>query len=179
MDCKNMEQLLERYWRCETSLDEEATLRAFFLSDEVPPHLLRYKPLFAYQQSQQQTASLSEDFDAKVLALIEKEEIQKAQHPGDANAPEVVKIRRISLTSRLMPLFKAAAAVALVLTLGHVMEHSFIASDGEMAVADTIGQQISTPSVAFSEEASQAKRTQQLLDSLKRTEQGQGEEANP
>lgn len=166
MDCKNMERLLERYWRCETSLDEEAALRAFFLSDEVPPHLLRYKPLFAYQQSQQ-AQGLGEDFDAKVLALIEKD------------APEVVKIRRVTLTSRLMPLMKAAAAVALLLTLGNVMEHSFIAHDGEMAVADTIGQQISAPSVALSEEASQAKRTRQLLDSLKRTEQEQGEEANP
>lgn len=179
MDCKNMERLLERYWRCETSLDEEATLRAFFLSSQVPPHLLRYKPLFAYQQSQQQTVSLSKEFDAKVLALIEKEEAQQAQHQGEVKAQQVVKIHRITLSSRLMPLFKAAAAVALVLTLGNVMEHSFIASDGEMAVADTIGQQISTPSVAFSEEASQAKRTQQLLDSLKRTEQGQGDEANP
>ena len=179
MDCKNMERLLERYWRCETSLDEEATLRAFFLSAEVPSHLLCYKPLFAYQQSQQQTESLGEEFDAKVLALIEKEEVQQAQSQDAATATEVVKIHRITLASRLMPLFKAAAAVALILTLGHVMEHSFIASDGAMAVADTIGQQISTPSVAFSEEASQAKRTQQLLDSLKRTEQGQGGVATP
>lgn len=178
MDCNNMEQLLERYWRCETSLDEEATLRAFFLSDEVPPHLLRYKPLFAYQQSQQAEV-LDKNFDAKVLALIEGQEEQQTLHKDRTRAPEVVKIRRITLTSRLMPLFKAAAAVALILTLGNVIQHSFIATDGEIAVADTIGQQISTPSVAFSEEASQAKRTQQLLDTLKHIEQVQDEKAKP
>ena len=72
-----------------------------------------------------------------------------------------------------MPLFKAAAAVTLLLTLSNVMQHSFIAHDGEMAVADTIGQQISAPSVALSNEASQAQRTKQLLDSLNRQEQQQ------
>ena len=167
MDCKNMEQLLERYWRCETSLDEEATLRAFFQSNEVPQHLLRYKPLFAYQQMQQ-TEKLGADFDNKLLALIDKQ-----QQEDSAQQQEVVKIRRISLYTRLMPLFKAAAAVALLLTLSNVMQHSFIVHDGEMTVADTIGQQISAPSVALSNEASQAQRTKQLLDSLNRQEQQQ------
>lgn len=172
MDCKNMEQLLERYWRCETSLDEEATLRAFFQSNEVPQHLLRYKPLFAYQQMQQ-TEMLGADFDDKLLALIDKQQEESAQQQ------EVVKIRRISLYTRLMPLFKAAAAVALLLTLSNVMQHSFIAHDGEMAVADTIGQQISAPSVALSNEASQAQRTKQLLDSLNRQGQQQSETEAP
>lgn len=172
MDCKNVEQLLERYWRCEISLDEEATLRAFFQSNEVPQHLLRYKSLFAYQQSQQ-NEMLGAEFDAKLLALIGE------QQEASAQQQEVVKIRRISLCTRLMPLFKAAAAVALLLTLSNVMQHSFIARDGEMAVADTIGQQISAPNVALSNEASQAKRTKQLLDSLNRQEQQQDETEAP
>ena len=29
MDYKDIEQLLERYWQCETSVEEEATLRDF------------------------------------------------------------------------------------------------------------------------------------------------------
>ena len=49
MDCKYIEQLLERYWQCETSLEEEAQLRAFFNGSDVPEHLLRYKDLFVYQ----------------------------------------------------------------------------------------------------------------------------------
>ena len=43
MDYKDIEQLLERYWQCETSIEEEATLRDFFSKEDVPAHLLRYK----------------------------------------------------------------------------------------------------------------------------------------
>ena len=53
MDSKYIEQLLERYWQCETSLEEEAQLRTFFMEGDVPGHLLRYKDLFVYQQLQQ------------------------------------------------------------------------------------------------------------------------------
>ena len=49
MDSKYIEQLLERYWQCETSLEDEAELRAFFSGSDVPKHLLRYKDLFVYQ----------------------------------------------------------------------------------------------------------------------------------
>lgn len=98
MDFKYIEQLLERYWQCETSLEEEAQLRTFFTEEDVPEHLSRYKDLFVYQQLQQEE-HLGADFDARVLAEIE--------------AP-VVKARRMTLTARFMPLFKAAAAVAVV-----------------------------------------------------------------
>ena len=89
MDFKYIEQLLERYWQCETSLEEEAQLRTFFTEEDVPEHLSRYKDLFVYQQLQQEE-HLGADFDARVLAEIE--------------AP-VVKARRMTLTARFMPLF--------------------------------------------------------------------------
>lgn len=137
MDSARIEQLLERYWRCETSLEEEAQLRAFFNSDDVPSHLRRYQSLFVYLQ-QQETEGLDEAFDARILAQVET---------------PVVKARRLSLTARFMPLFKAAAAVAVILTLGNVMQRSFFADTREVAAADTVSQQISTPSVALSEDA--------------------------
>ena len=59
MDYKDIEQLLERYWQCETSVEEEATLRDFFAKEEVPAHLLRYKNLFVYQQVQQEVGPVS------------------------------------------------------------------------------------------------------------------------
>ena len=61
MDYKDIEQLLERYWQCETSVEEESVLRDFFSREEVPAHLLRYKNLFVYQQVQQEVG-LGEDF---------------------------------------------------------------------------------------------------------------------
>jgi len=63
MDCKYIEQLLERYWQCETSLEEEAQLRAFFNGSDVPEHLLRYKDLFVYQQLQQEVDYLKQEME--------------------------------------------------------------------------------------------------------------------
>lgn len=52
MDYKYIEQLIERYWECETSQQEEDILRAFFAQDDVPASLARYKSLFVYEQQQ-------------------------------------------------------------------------------------------------------------------------------
>ena len=151
MDFKYIEQLLERYWRCETSLEEEAQLRAFFTKEEIPEHLLRYKDLFVYQQFQQEE-HLGAVFDARVLAEIEV---------------PVGIAKRMTLTSRFMPLFKAAAVVAVVLSLGNVMQHSFFADVKEVAAADTIGKQISAPSVALSGDVP-VSQEKQVMDRLRR-----------
>ena len=109
MDYKDIEQLLERYWQCETSVEEESVLRDFFSREDVPAHLLRYKNLFVYQQVQQEVG-LGEDFDARILAQVET---------------PVVKAKRLTLTGRFIPLFKAAAVIAIILSLGNVAQHSF------------------------------------------------------
>ena len=114
MDYKYIEQLLERYWQCETSLEEEAILRTFFAQKDVPAHLRRYQTLFSGIKSIQE-AKLGEDFDQKILAQI---------HEG-----EQVKARRITFSHRLMPLYKAAASVAIVLTLGNAIQTTVVQKD--------------------------------------------------
>ena len=47
MDYKYINQLLDRYWKCETSLEEEEILRTFFRQDELPAELKPYKSLFS------------------------------------------------------------------------------------------------------------------------------------
>ena len=89
MDYKDIEQLLERYWQCETSVEEESVLRDFFSREDVPAHLLRYKNLFVYQQVQQEVG-LGEDFDARILAQVET---------------PVVKAKRLTLTGRFCLLY--------------------------------------------------------------------------
>lgn len=153
MDFEYIEQLLERYWQCQTTVEEEKQLRIFFTEDDVPQHLIKYKSLFQYQQMQQHIG-LSNDFDARVLEQIE--------------AP-VVKAKRLTLASRLSPLLKAAAVVAVVVWLGNVAQHTVYSSQEVAVATDTIGKQITTPSVALSGDAANAQEKQRL-DSLKRIE---------
>ena len=125
MDYKYIEQLLERYWEAATTAEEERILRAFFAQDILPAHLARYKELFAYQ-SEAAGDALGAEFDQRVLARI-----------GELAAqPQiVVKAHRIKLANRLRPLFRAAAAVAIVCLLGTAAQHSFETPDADNAPA--------------------------------------------
>lgn len=110
MDYKYIEQLLERYWQCRTSLEEEAILRAFFSQEQVPAHLEPYRGLFAGAKLLHD-ARLDDAFSARVLSLVE-----------DA---EPVKARKITWSRRLMPFGRAAATVAVILTLVNAAQTSF------------------------------------------------------
>ena len=111
MDYKYINQLLERYWRCETSVEEESILRAFFSQEVIPAELKRYQPLFAYAEQETEQNVLGDDFDEKLMASIEQ--------------AEPVKARIITMPQRMKPLFKAAAVVAIMLTLGDAVQVPF------------------------------------------------------
>ena len=112
MDYKYINQLLERYWAAETTLEEEEILRAFFSQKDIPAELEPYRALFVYQHVEKQADVLVEAFDAKMLEMIGQEE-------------RVVKARVVTLGQRLMPLFRAAAVVAIILTLGNAAQVPF------------------------------------------------------
>lgn len=116
MDYKYIEQLLERYWAAETTLEEEGILRTFFSQKEIPAELEQYRDLFVYESKEMESRHLGDDFDERILAMM-KEEPQTT-----------VKAREISLKQRLMPLFKAAAVVAIILTIGGAMQRPWDAS---------------------------------------------------
>lgn len=48
MEWDNIEIILEKYFRGETSIDEENELRNYFSSSNVAQHLEQYKPIFSY-----------------------------------------------------------------------------------------------------------------------------------
>ena len=104
MDYKYIEQLLERYWQGETTLQEETILKTFFSQPDIPEDLRKYSALFTYEA--EKAEGLGDDFDARMLEMT----------------GEAPKAKTVTLTSRLVPLFKAAAIVAIVLTLGNAAQ---------------------------------------------------------
>ena len=128
MDYKYIEQLLERYWACETSLQEEQILRTFFQQAEVPAHLMPYKAVFDLQQEQAEP-TLGEDFDAKMMELLSGqgevlpfEGVVKALPFGGAG-------RGASWRRSWRPFYQAAGLVALILTIGMAAQRSFNGSE--------------------------------------------------
>lgn len=135
MDYKYIEQLLERYWDCNTTLEEEAILKAFFSQDTVPASLAPYKALFAYANEQENDV-LGDDFDARMEALVSE--------------PERVKAKVVPFRQKLMPLFKAAAVVAIILTLGNASQMAFNDETSQMPTAAQIAPKVQNgPSVAM------------------------------
>ncbi len=150
MDYKYIEQLLERYWQGETSLEEEEILRTFFCQKDLPEGLRQYAPLFVYEREETRTDRLGDDFDNRMLELVGE------QRP--------VKARTISLTQRMMPLFKAAAVVAIFLTLGNAAQMAFSDADRLQPANNAgISRRVDTPSVAKADSV--------RLDSIKKVQQ--------
>lgn len=153
MDYKYIEQLIERYWNCETSTEEEQILRSFFNQKDVPAHLLRYKDLFSFQEREKEIG-LGEDFDQKLLAEIEK---------------PTVKAHRISLYRRMMPMFKAAAAIAIILCLGKAAQSSFYNNSTPQQPAQSYHETYSDPKQAYEHVSSALKIVSETMN------EGEGE----
>lgn len=113
MNYKYIEQLLERYWECQTTLEEEAILRAFFTQNDIPASLLPYRNLFLTEAGMSEE-HLGEAFDRRIMSLLEA-----------GNTQRNVQLRPISMGQRLRPFYRAAAIVAIVLTIGMAAQQGF------------------------------------------------------
>jgi hypothetical protein len=71
MDSKQLEDLLKKYWECETSLEEEALLREYFSGNEVPENLRETAALFRYFDEQKKK-SVDVQFEKTVVSRIEQ-----------------------------------------------------------------------------------------------------------
>jgi hypothetical protein len=89
MDSKQLEQLLEKYWNCETSLEEEKQLRDYF-QGEVPESLKETADLFRYFETQQAKSVGGSDFDVAVIKKI------KHQKPEGKSVSLFVNYARIA-----------------------------------------------------------------------------------
>ncbi|MBO5698692.1 MAG: hypothetical protein J6R79_01640 [Bacteroidaceae bacterium] len=111
MDYKYIEQLLERYWQAETTVQEERILQAFFAQEVVPVHLAKWQPLFREMASMRE-ASVSDDFDQRLMVRLS---------PQFAATPTVSswdKVRRVLLGAvAVSGLFFIGAATLHLITL--------------------------------------------------------------
>lgn len=101
MNNEYIHTLLNKYWNCETSVEEEQELRDFFLGANVPPELTPYIPLFIYLDEEQSVVP-SSDFDAKLKAAIQQASREK----------RYITIRIFT------PALRIAASLLLVIGLG-------------------------------------------------------------
>ena len=115
MNYQYIEQLIERYFECQTTLHEEQILRTFFAGEDVPGHLMQYAELFQYEANAK-AETLGNDFDRKMLALIQ----EKPQSAAPQNRKPTPVMGRGAFT----PFFRAAAVVAIALTVGRATDHA-------------------------------------------------------
>jgi hypothetical protein len=90
MDSKGIEQLLEKYWNCETSLEEEKLLREYFNGSEVPASFRDAASLFRYFENER-TRATDEDFERTVT-----KEIRNRQRGKIISMVNVYRMARIA-----------------------------------------------------------------------------------
>lgn len=119
MDYKYIEILIERYFNCETTLEEERILKAFFHQEEVPDALRKYADIFAFEAAEGHDGSceLDENFDQRILDRLD------AEHDAPV---KYVRIQRLTFQDRIRPLMRAAAAVAIVALIGGSIHQAYL-----------------------------------------------------
>jgi hypothetical protein len=68
MDSNKIEALLNKYWNCETSLEEEQQLRDYFKQGNIPEQLKEAASLFRYFELQKKKSLSDVSFDSQILA---------------------------------------------------------------------------------------------------------------
>ena len=157
MDYKYIEQLLERYWECQTTLEEEAILRNFFRQEDVPASLLPYRQFFN-EQDEMAEEHLGKDFADKMLRLI-----------GEETPVHVCKARRLTFMRRLRPFYRAAGLIAILLTIGNAAHQSF-SEDEDIADSQQMAESIAADSLQQitigQPEQQSAELTKQPIDTI-------------
>ncbi len=76
MDFKDKEELLRKYWNCETSLEEEKHLREYFAGGDIPEQLRDTAILFQYFEEAKKKSLNDVAFDGQVMRKVNPREGQ-------------------------------------------------------------------------------------------------------
>lgn len=94
--------LLDKYWECQTSIEEEKTLQDFFSGKNIPEDLKYCIPIFAYRTETQQQC-VSDNFETQLYEKL------------DALKTEDKKYVTIRI---FLPALRVAASIALIIGIG-------------------------------------------------------------
>ena len=133
MELNRIEILIERYWNCVTTVEEERELQEFFNSNEVPDSMAEVAQLFKYYASQQQKKLKDKGFDYSVL-----QQVKNTKSP---------KIRK--LESNFQNYMRVSAV--LVLVIGGSLIFRLGIWQGEKPPMVLVEDTFSTPEEAYAE----------------------------
>jgi len=108
MDLNRVEILLERYWNCVSTVEEENELKTLFNEKDIPDTLMQSAALFKYFE-EQKSASLDEKFNEEIV-----EKIKHQQSP---------KVRK--LNTSFQNYMRVAAVILVVLAASFVFRMEF------------------------------------------------------
>lgn len=71
MDSEKIDELLDRYWNCKTTLEEEEQLKAYFQQSQIPESLKETAALFRYFDLQKKKDLTDVSFNRSVIRKIQ------------------------------------------------------------------------------------------------------------
>jgi hypothetical protein len=78
MDSNRIDELLNKYWNCETSLEEEQELRQYFKGSQVPEQWKETASLFRYFEESKKKSLEDQPFDPRLLEKVTVQQRGKA-----------------------------------------------------------------------------------------------------
>ena len=127
MDSKNMEDLLKKYWDCETTLEEEKQLREYFGGNNIPDQWKDTAALFRYFEETKKKSLTDLAFEGQVMHKL--------------HAPKKSKVVRLVYNT-----MRIAAGLAVVLAATWFIRNE-VRETTPQAVVDTYDD----PKLAFEE----------------------------
>jgi hypothetical protein len=128
MDSKKIEDLLNKYWNCETSLEEEEQLRTYFRWNEVPQQFQEAASLFQYFEASKKKSLDDKSFDEAFMGKVTK--------------PEKSSVIRLVYNS-----MRIAAGIGVLVMAVWFVRKELRTAPGDEAVVDTYED----PKMAFEE----------------------------
>jgi hypothetical protein len=127
MDFNNMEELLKKYWNCETTLEEEKQLREFFGGNNIPDQWKDTAALFQYFEVSKKKSLNDMAFEGQVM--------------GKVNSPKQGKLVKLAYNA-----MRIAAGLAVVIAATWFIRKE-VRETTPQAVVDTYDD----PKMAFEE----------------------------